>query len=358
MGLKFLKLMTNPDTFLHISEGVFCLGSALVDYEFEVTEEQLEKIATAHGVAKGQMTLADDETFEKAFEFLNNELSYQREGGGSAMNSLITYSRMGGHGGTYCIVGKDSSGEFFLEELQDLGIDIISTEHSHSQATGRCMVMITPDKDRTMVTNLGINEQLELAGTSAPGLEGFKTFYAESYLLATDKPRATLFSYLDEARKLDMVISLSLSDVSMVTYCREHLEKALAGRVDILFGNYEEYKHYTGESELDKIFAFFPEHIKSMVLTKGEEGAVILHRGANKNGGEQLTIPAAKTQVVDTLGAGDTYAGAFLYAMYEKNFGYERAAKFASEAAGKVISRLGPRLSAVECGDLLGQLEN
>ncbi|MBE8182500.1 MAG: adenosine kinase [Candidatus Portiera sp.] len=338
------------------SKGIYCLGSALVDYEFEVKQEQLEVL----GITKGQMTLADTATFEQAFTSLNQDLKYQREGGGSAMNSLITYARLGGHGGTHCIVGKDESGEFFLQELRDLNLDITAAEHSLDEATGRCLALISPDKDRTMMTNLGINEQLQLKeGEAATNLYGFQVIYSESYMLASDKPRATLLTYLDAARQSDIFICLSLSDVSMVTYCREHLEKALDGRVDILFGNYEEYKNYTGKEELEDIFAFFPANIKCLVLTRGEQGATILKRQADSKEADQLiSLPAAKAQVVDTLGAGDTYAGAFLYAIYERGFSYEVAAKFASQAAGKVISHLGPRLSAAECQDLKPLLDD
>lgn len=334
-------------------KGIYCLGSALVDYEFEVTQEQLETL----GLVKGQMTLADTNTFDQAFTSLNQNLQYHREGGGSAMNSLITYSRLGGHGGTHCIVGKDNSGEFFLQELRDLNIDITVAEHSSAASTGRCLALISPDKDRTMMTNLGINEELQLDdSTILTKLQGFKVLYAESYMFASEKPRATLLAYLKEARQNDILISLSLSDVSMVTYCREHIETALDGRVDILFGNYEEYKNYTGKEELDDIFAFFPENIRCLVLTRGEQGATILRRGNNTtevDDDELISSPSPATQVVDTLGAGDTYAGAFLYAIFERDLSYTAAAKFAAQAAGKVISRLGPRLSSTECEHLL-----
>lgn len=334
--------------------GLYCLGSALVDYEFNIEPSYLEKLS----LTKGHMTLADTETFDNAFNTLAKELTSHREGGGSAINTLITYSRMGGGRGEVrcglpCIVGDDDSGKFFLKELRDLGIEIHlvpATSSASPQTTGRCLALITPDKDRTMMTNLGINEQLTTTDDIAERLSGFKVFYAESYLLATAKPCQFLLDHLAEARKQEMFISLSMSDVSMVTYCREQMQQALSGRVDILFGNYNEFSNYTNEKEIDKIFTFFPDYIKCLVLTQGGDGAVVYQRGEDRR---HFSLPAVETKVVDTLGAGDTYAGAFLYAVYGQGLNYEDAAQFATRSASQVVSRMGPRLSQEECNELI-----
>ena len=329
---------------------LYCLGSSLVDYEFNVEVKHLQHL----GIAKGQMTLAEDEVFDRSLDYLAQELNHRKEGGGSAINSLITYARLGGKGSLPCIVGDDESGEFFLKELRDLGIILHPIASSLEQATGRCLALITPDKDRTMMTNLGINKQLRLTEGWEGNMRSAKVFYAESYLLAIEDSCSYLIGHLEEARLQDMFIALSMSDVSMVEHYFQRMEEALSGRIDILFGNYSEYSHYSGEKDEDRIFASFPEHIRCMVLTQGGNGALIYLRGDSATGSRprKFKVPAVKTNVMDTLGAGDTYAGAFLYCLCERNASCEEAAKFSAHAASLVVSRMGPRLNQKECDEL------
>ena len=342
--------------------GLYCLGNALVDYEFRISEKQLQDI----GITKGQMTLANEEGFTHCFNFLKDTTEYQREGGGSAINSLITYARLGGAGALSCIVADDDSGDFFLQELRNLGITLhlgrsIQGTDSAPKPTGHCIAMITPDAERTMLTYLGINEDLAAYKDISGALESSGVFYAESYLLSVEKSRNVLMNYLEEARRQEKFIALSMSDVSMVTYFKDEMHEMLNGSVDILFGNLGEFSSYTGESEPHKIFRCFADNVKTLVITMGAKGAVVYcadgggkGEGQGKGKDAQATpIPAYATEVRDTLGAGDTYAGAFLYALYEKNASYSVAGRFASYAAGRVISRMGPRLSMEECQSLL-----
>ena len=338
--------------------GLYCLGNALVDYEFRISEEQLQDM----GIVKGQMTLANEEEFTQCFNFLRDTIEYQREGGGSAINSLITYARLGGAGALSCIVADDDSGDFFLQELRNLGITLhlgrsIQRTNGTPKPTGHCIAMITPDAERTMLTYLGINEDLAAYKDISGALESSKVFYAESYLLSVEKSRNVLMNYLEEARLQNKLIALSMSDISMVTYFKDEMDEMLNGSVDILFGNLGEFSSYTGEHEPHKIFRCFADNVKTLVITMGAKGAVVYcadgeGKGEGKNS-QAIPIPPYATEVHDTLGAGDTYAGAFLYALYEKKVSYSVAGRFASYAAGRVISRMGPRLSMEECQSLL-----
>ena len=336
--------------------GLYCLGNALVDYEFRISEEQLQDM----GIVKGQMTLANEGEFTQCFNFLRDTIEYQREGGGSAINSLITYARLGGAGALSCIVADDDSGDFFLQELRNLGITLhlgrsIQRTDAAAKPTGHCIAMITPDAERTMLTYLGINEDLAAYKDISGALMSSGVFYAESYLLSGEKSRNVLMNYLEEARRQNKLIALSMSDVSMVTYFKDEMHEMLKGGVDILFGNLGEFSSYTGEDEPHKIFRCFADNVKTLVITMGEEGAVVYCADGEEKGedAQATPIPPYATEVHDTLGAGDTYAGAFLYALCEKNTSYLTAGKFASYAAGRVISRMGPRLSMEECQSLL-----
>lgn len=327
---------------------LYCLGNALVDYEFCLSEEQLKKL----GIEKGLMTLANQEQFNACFNSLGSKFKYQRAGGGSAVNSLITYLRFGGTGALSCIVAKDDSGDFFLEELKNLGatLDVSRINNKSIIPTGHCIAIITPDAERTMLTYLGINEELDIYPHCFKTLATAEVFYAESYLLAVKKSGAVLMKYLAEARLQGKLIALSLSDISMVKHFRQEIHRMLDGGVDILFGNLGEFGSYSGEREPSKILKFFTNNgynIKTLVITMGDRGAFIISKDIT------IEVPAYETRLKDTLGAGDTYAGAFLYSIFEKQADYELAAKFANYAAAQVVARMGPRLSKQECQDLL-----
>ena len=177
-----------------------------MDYEFSITEPQLRKT----GAAKGLMTQISQKELAYYTELLSSFTCPIRSGGGSAVNSLVAYVHFGGCGSFYGIVGDDETGRFFVEGLQRMGADV-QCSMSSDQATGGCLVMITPDGERTLLTHLGINTQM--APRSSIPFSSHSFLYAESYLLSEEKPRQTLMHYLKAAREQSVRIALSLSDV-------------------------------------------------------------------------------------------------------------------------------------------------
>ena len=317
---------------------LYSLGSALVDYEFFVTEEQFSKLQ----IDKGLMTLINQPDFHRYYDQLSAWTRPVKAGGGSAVNSLVTYARLGGKGSLFSILGEDEGANFFLREIQSMGIEnrcILSS----ARPTGACLVLVTPDGERSMLTYLGVNTQL--------ALKPFRTwrqgdsFYAESYLLATKEPCGTLMEYMGAARHCGLQTALSLSDVSITRLCRQELQELLKDGVDILFGNEEEYRNYTGEKDIEAIYSCLHAQVNTLVMTAGAAGSWICRSR------KIMQIPTPRVEVLDTLGAGDTYAGAYLYLLHQRR-DHVAAAHFASQAAAQVVSRIGPRLSARECQNL------
>ena len=323
--------------------GLYCVGSALVDYEVRVSDDYLKE----HSIAKGRTTLVDEASFRYHFEEGLRSAAGQRAGGGSAVNSLVTYARLGGAGSLCCLVADDESGRFFTQELSDLGLVITGAEPvAASLPTGHCLVLVTPDAERTMLAYLGVNRHLAPPVAMQDALARRAFFYAEGYLVAEDAQYATLTQHLQTGRDLALGLALNLSDVTIVQLFRPRLRQCIDAGLDILFGNKEEFMEYTNQSDADKMAAALADRVATLVITDGAGGSVVY------SAGQKIETRAAQVNAVDTLGAGDAYVGAFLYAVQEQGCDLRAAAALASAAAGQVVTRFGPRLTAQECAEL------
>ncbi len=368
--------------------GLYCVGHALVDYEIKVEDRYLDH----HSIKKGQMTLVDEAAFRYHLEKNLSHLVVDRAGGGSAVNSLVTYVRLGGTGSLCCQLAADDGGDFFKQELVNLGIAVINGRDEQNgqsgqngqigqnepaspvsatasgahpsepaspagptettgptEPTGRCLVLITPDAERTMLTHPGINQRLNSPANLTDALATGALFYGESYLVSGDAQFECLMEHLRACRELKIRTSVSMSDVSMVVHFRQRMIAVLDSDPDILFGNREEFGEYTGQKDPDKMAGKLDGKVNTLVLTDGKHGSFVYHAG------KKINVPALRTDAKDTLGAGDAYAGAFLYAMQERGCEPAAAAEFAAAAAGQVVSRFGPRLNMTECQELISQ---
>ena len=310
-----------------------------MDYQFSLTEEQLRRT----GAARGLMTQISRKELAYYTRLLSSCARPIRCGGGSAVNSLVAYVHFGGTGSFYGIIGDDESGRFFVKELRQLGADV-HCESSSDQATGHCLVMITPDGERTLLTHLGIN--IHMTPVSSPSFAAARLLYAESYLFSEEAPRRTLMHYLKAARKQSKDIALSLSDVFITRNFSAQIHTAISDGISLLFGNRDEFHDYTGKREPKEIFSCLKDYVETVVMTDGKSGSWICTQDGI------IRVSTLQVRVRDTAGAGDAYAGAFLYALLNHKISFERIGSFASAAAAQVVSRFGPRLSAAECHSL------
>ncbi|PCK09188.1 MAG: adenosine kinase [Alteromonadaceae bacterium] len=315
---------------------IYGIGAALVDTEIEVSDQDL----TQFGIEKGVMTLVDEPRQNQLVEDLKNHLTAsKRASGGSAANSIIAASYFGAQTFHSCRVANDNNGDFYLKDLSDAGVAYHQNNGSLEGITGKCLVMITPDAERTMNTFLGISETLAAEDIDVEALQASKYAYIEGYLVtsATGKPAAIKLREL--AQEFGVKTALSLSDPAIVEYFHAGLQEIIGDGVDIIFCNEDEAMNFTKTDSLDAAFEALKQHAKSFAITRGSEGASLF------DGEQRIEIDSHPVKAVDTNGAGDMFAGAFLYAI-SKGLSYEQAGELASEAASIVVSQFGPRLKA------------
>jgi len=315
---------------------VYGVGNALVDMEFEVMDDFLRQL----DIGKGLMTLVDEKRQIELLAYLDHHKG-KWACGGSAANTIIAVNHFGGKTFYSCKVATDELGDFYQRDLRDAGVDSNINGVRYDGETGRCLVMVTPDAERTMNTFLGVTETLSSEELDAESIKESQYVYIEGYLVTSPSGRAAA----TEARKIaeisDVKTALTFSDPAMVTYFRDGLTEMLGDGVDLLFCNEGEALAWANTDDINRALPEIKKVAKTFVVTLGSRGAIV-YDGAN-----QVSIDSVKVQAIDTNGAGDMFAGAFLYGITH-GYDYTMAAKLASHAASKIVCHFGPRLHAEE----------
>lgn len=317
------------------------IGNALVDNEFNVTDEQL----IALGVEKGLMTLIDEEAIEKINA--HSDLSAKHKScGGSAGNTMIALAQLGEKSFYSCKVGNDTNGEFFVSELTKTGLSTNLSSGLPAGKTGQCMVFVTPDAERTMNTHLGITETFSESEIDFDSLANSSFLYIEGYLVTSDSGRSAAIKAIRHARLNNVKTALTFSDPSMPTYFKDGLVEMMDGnKVDLLFCNREEILSFSGMESVKSALEFAGQHAKQIVMTNGAEGAIFY------DSGKTVSAQAPIVDPVDTVGAGDLFAGAFLFS-FNKGYDVETCLKFSCACASKVVTQYGARLSKADILEL------
>lgn len=318
-----------------MSVDLYVIGNALVDLEYSVDDQFLPQ----HQLRKGTMQLAEQAAQQQLLSHLNQNYHAQEQAsGGSAANSTVAFSAMGGSAFYACRVGNDDFGQFYLNGLSSAGVHISSSSASAGE-TGTCVVLVTADGERTMQTYLGITAELSTAQIDFEPLKTAKYLYIEGYLATSPTARLAVKHAREIAKHSNIKTAITLSDPAMVQYAREGLDDLIANGVDILFCNEHEARMYTATEQLEDTVTALLKLSNIAIITRSEQGAIIATRS-----GKHLTIDAVPCNARDTLGAGDAFAGAFLYGL---NQGYplEYCGQLAAATASTVVSQYGPRLS-------------
>lgn len=324
---------------------VYGVGNALVDIVTEVNQD----FFTSHGVEKGVMTLVDEDrqhVLMKAIDMKKSKMSC----GGSAGNTVIAMSQFGGKAFYSCLVANDELGEFFLKDLARNGVDASLTYNQCPPGiTGRCLVMTSPDADRTMNTFLGISASLGPAQLNADAIRASEYLYLEGYLVASPGGLESMLHARAIAAGSACKVSLTLSDPNMVRFFRPQFESVIGASVDLLFCNEEEAMMLTGARQVDEAAEKLKQLARTFAITLGANGALVF------DGTAMIRIQPFPTRAVDTNGAGDMFAGAFLYGItHGKDF--LQAGKIASLASSRVVAQWGPRLTPEEAISVLAGL--
>ncbi|MCE2027546.1 adenosine kinase [Sessilibacter corallicola] len=321
---------------------IYGIGNALVDTEIEVTDSDLE----AFGIEKGFMTLVDESRQFELMELLKSHLvASRRASGGSACNTIIAASYFGAKTFYSCKLANDENGKFYLNDLERAGVDYLPEFANHEGTSGKCLVMITPDAERTMNTYLGISEKIGEEQLYLPAIGKSQYIYIEGYLSSSDTARAAVAKLREQAKNSNVKTALTFSDPAMVNYFREPLTEMIGDGVDLLFCNEEEALSFTDTSELSDAIEAIKAFTKTFAITRGAEGAIVFD-------GETLSeIAPNKANPIDTNGAGDLFAGAFLYAI-SQGHSFVEAGNLASLASATLVEQFGPRLRPEQYADI------
>jgi sugar/nucleoside kinase (ribokinase family) len=325
---------------------LFAIGNALIDQEFKVSDDFLAE----QNLQKGTMQLTDGATQAALYQNLKVTQNYKGQAsGGSAANTTVAFAALGGSAFYACRVGNDDLGQIYLAGLNEAGIQTTSKSISEG-VTGTCMVLVSPDSERTMHTFLGITAELTDAQIDFEPLKTAQWLYIEGYLSTSDTARKAVAQARQIAKDNGVKIALTLSDPAMVQYARTGLDELIADGVDLLFCNEQEALMYTETNHIDAALAKLKMLSKHVVITLAAKGALIATETEN------FTVTGREVTAVDTNGAGDAFAGAFLYALNAK-LGFKTAAELAILISSQVVSQFGPRLTVSDYAVLFEQFK-
>lgn len=321
---------------------IYGIGAALVDTEIEVSDNDLSQF----NIDKGVMTLVDESRQQELLTLLQDHLvASKRASGGSAANTIIAANYFGANNFYSCKVANDDNGQFYLNDLQAAGVSVAKSGEEDG-ITGKCLVMITPDAERTMNTFLGISETVSVNEVDIEALKQSQYVYIEGYLVTSETGRAAAIYLREQAEANQVKTALSLSDPAMVEFFRDGLLEMIGKKVNLLFCNRDEAMGFTQTDTIEAAVEALKQYADEFAITLGAEGALIF------DGENLFNISATQVKAIDTNGAGDMFAGAFLYGITH-GLSYEAAGKLAGAASAQVVSQFGPRLKAEQHQEVL-----
>jgi sugar/nucleoside kinase (ribokinase family) len=314
---------------------VLCIGNAVVDVIAAADDEFLER----EGLAKGSMRLIDAEEATRLYGRMGpgREIS-----GGSAGNTAAGVAMLGGRAGFVGQVADDQLGDVYRHDITSLGIEFATPARPQAEAaTGRVLVLVTPDAQRTMNTFLGAAQNLRVDVLDEDQLRRARILYLEGYLWDPQVPRAAMERAIDVTREAGGEVAFTLSDSFCVDRHRDSFNALIdSGRLDILFANEAEIVSLTGEADFEAALASAAGRVPVLVVTRSEKGAVAVERG------ERADVPAEPVErIVDTTGAGDLFAAGFL-AGHARGRPLAERLRMGAIAAAEVISHYGARPEA------------
>lgn len=325
---------------------IYGIGAALVDTEIEVNDHNLAEL----NIDKGVMTLVDEQRQQEIIEHLSDHLvASKRASGGSAANTIIAASYFGANAFYSCKVANDSNGDFYLQDLNNAGVTYHQELKRENGVTGKCLVMITPDAERTMNTFLGASESVSSRELHPDAIASSQYAYLEGYLVSSESGRAAAIDLRQQAEANGVKTALSLSDPAMVEFFHDGLKEMLGDGVDLLFCNRAEALGFTRTQTLDEAVTALKDIAKTFAITLGAEGALIV------DGENAWSINPHQVEAIDTNGAGDMFAGAFIYAITH-GYSCEQAGQLASRASAQVVSQFGPRLRPEQHQEILQEV--
>jgi len=310
---------------------VYGVCNPLIDLLSHIPDSFLKK----RGIEKNIMHLISlEEQQELLLALTAEELSVEFAAGGSGANSMIGIAQLGGRTAFSGKIGRDEHGKIYREKLEDLGVSACLSEGEGS--TGSSLVLVSDDGCRTMNTYLGMSQELQTPDIDPKVIEASKYLYLTGYLWDTDSQKKAVRKALDEAKRVETKVALSLSDPFCVTRHKEDFKSLLQGYVSMVFSNQEEAFTMLDTNVTQEAVDVMSKWTETVVLTLGANGAIISHLG------ETYYIDPLPISVEDTTGAGDAFAAGFLFGMTHE-FSPLESGRIGATLAGAVIEQTGSR---------------
>ena len=310
---------------------VYGVGNSLVDIQARIDDSVLETLQ----FPKGIMTLVDEATQSRVLETIRGA-KITRCAGGSAANTIAGLADFGGKGAYAGKTGVDELGEFWLKDMRNLGVT--NEVPPAAGQTGACVVLISDDAQRTMLTHLGVSATLGPNDISEAEIRKAKYVYIEGYLFAGDSTKVAAMKAIELAKKNHVKVAFTVSDPFLINMHRELFWSLIEESVDLLFCNLEEARSLTGLVDPVDCAQKIHHHAADVALTLGADGSLLM------SGGHAIPIEGVTTKALDTTGAGDMYAAGILYGI-TNGLTWKQAGHLASHAAARVVAQLGARLA-------------
>ena len=304
------------------------IGNAIVDVICKVED----KFITQNNLTKSTMKLVDKTEFEKLLSNLKIE---ETVSGGSVANSIVGLSQLGNKVGFIGKVSDDDLGNKYEEGLKKENVQFFYSKKKETIPTGTCLILITPDSERTMVTFLGIAGKINENDIDTNAVMNSEILFLEGYLWDEGDPKKAFEKAINNANK----VAMSLSDLFCVERHKPHFLNLVKNKLDITFSNEQEIMSLIDVKKFDEVINFAKETNKLIVVTRGDKGAIVI----NKN---EIIECSAKNnlKIRDLTGAGDLFAGGFLHGLIN-NKSTKESLETGTEMSSKVIQIIGARLN-------------
>lgn len=309
---------------------VLGIGNAIVD----VISHADDAFLATHKLAKGGMMLIDEQQAEALYAAMGPGVEIS---GGSCGNTMAGVASFGGKGAYIGKVRNDQLGQVFSHDLRATGVSFATAAATDGPSTARCLILVTPDAQRTMNTYLGACTRLGPADIDTQLVASAKVTYVEGYLWDPPEAKKAVLKAFDAARAAGREVSITLSDSFCVGRYRDEFRDLVKNKVDIVFANEAEITSLYEVRTFEEAMAAVRKEARIAVLTRSEKGSVVV------KGGETHAVPAAPVaRVVDTTGAGDLFAAGFLFG-YTQGKPLPECARLGGIAAAEVIAHVGAR---------------
>jgi len=314
---------------------VLAIGDAVVD----VIAAAEDRFLVAEGLVKGSMQVLDADGATRLYA----QMRQAREtSGGSAANTMAGVAALGGRAGFVGQVADDQLGEIFTHDIRALGVEFLTPPRAGGPPTGRCLILVTPDAQRTMNTFRGAAHELTADVLDADQIRGAAILYLEAYLWRSAGPRAAMEQAMGIAHAAGRKVAFTLSDIACIAPHRTEMMAMIeSGAIDLLFANENEIRELADLPDRDAAIAALEDKVPLIVVTCGSGGAMAVERG------DKAKVPIARigAGIVDTTGAGDLFAAGFLVGQ-ARGRGLEESLRIGAIAAAEVISHFGARPEA------------